>query len=56
MPAGVADSGELRLDRSAFPCALDISMHGAPHAGRRLLAIIKHDGDRLRICFDLEQT
>jgi uncharacterized protein (TIGR03067 family) len=51
----VADSGELRLDQTAFPCALDIVVSDGPHAGKRLLAIIEHDGDRLRICYDVEQ-
>lgn len=50
----VADSGELRLDPAAVPCALDIvGIHG-PHAGKRMLAIIDLDGDRLCVCYDLE--
>jgi uncharacterized protein (TIGR03067 family) len=50
----VVDSGELRLDQTAFPCALDIiGIHG-PHAGKRMLAIIELDGDRLCVCYDLE--
>jgi uncharacterized protein (TIGR03067 family) len=52
----VADSGELRRHQIAFPCALDIVVSHGPHAGKRLLAIIEHDGDRLRICYDLEQS
>jgi uncharacterized protein (TIGR03067 family) len=51
----VVDSGELQLDESAFPCALDIvGIHG-PHAGKRMLAIIELEGDRLRVCYDLER-
>jgi uncharacterized protein (TIGR03067 family) len=53
--AEVVDSGELQLDQAAFPCALDITgLHG-PHAGKRMLAIIELDGDRLCVCYDLEQ-
>lgn len=52
----VVDSGELRLDQDAFPCALDIiGIHG-PHAGKRMLAIIELDGDRLCVCYDLERS
>ncbi len=52
----VVDSGELRLHRGACPCALDIvGIHG-PHAGKRMLAIIEHDGDRLCVCYDLERS
>jgi uncharacterized protein (TIGR03067 family) len=51
----VVDSGELQLDEAAFPCALDIvGLHG-PHAGKRLLAIIELDADRLYVCYDLER-
>jgi uncharacterized protein (TIGR03067 family) len=51
----VVDSGELQLDEAAFPCALDIvGLHG-PHAGRRMLAIIELDADRLCVCYDLER-
>jgi uncharacterized protein (TIGR03067 family) len=51
----VVDSGELRLDEAAFPCALDIvGIHG-PHAGKRMRAIIELDGDRLCVCYDLER-
>jgi uncharacterized protein (TIGR03067 family) len=50
----VVDSGALQLDGAAFPCALDIvGIHG-PHAGKRMLAIIELDGDRLCVCYDLE--
>lgn len=52
----VVDSGELHLHRDAFPCALDIvGIHG-PHAGKRMLAIIELDGDRLCVCYDLERS
>jgi uncharacterized protein (TIGR03067 family) len=51
----VVDGGELRLDEAAFPCALDIVGSHGPHAGKRMLAIIELDGDRLRVCYDLER-
>ncbi|MFI4868031.1 MAG: TIGR03067 domain-containing protein [Steroidobacterales bacterium] len=52
----VVDSGQLRLHRDAFPCALDIvGIHG-PHAGKHMLAIIELDGDRLCVCYDLERS
>ena len=50
----VVDSGELHLDEAADPCALDIVGSHGPHAGKRMLAIITLDGDRLRVCYDLE--
>jgi uncharacterized protein (TIGR03067 family) len=50
----VVDSGELRLDQAANPCALDIVGSRGPHAGKRMLAIIALEGDRLRVCYDLE--
>jgi uncharacterized protein (TIGR03067 family) len=52
----VVDSGELRLDEAAFPLALDLVGRHGPHAGKRLLAIIEVDGDRLCVCYDLERS
>lgn len=52
----VVDSGELHLDQSAFPCALDIVGIRGPYAGKRMLAIIEFDGDRLCVCYDLERS
>lgn len=49
------DEGELRLDETAMPCALDLVGIDGPHAGRCLYAIIEQDGERLRICYDLER-
>jgi uncharacterized protein (TIGR03067 family) len=51
----VVDSGELHLDEGTFPCALDIVGSHGPHAGKRMLAIIELDGDRLCVCYDLER-
>jgi uncharacterized protein (TIGR03067 family) len=50
----VVDSGELHLDEAAVPCALDLLGSHGPHAGKRMLAIITIDGDRLCVCYDLE--
>jgi uncharacterized protein (TIGR03067 family) len=50
----VVDSGELQLDESAEPCALDIVGSHGPHAGKRMRAIIAIEGERLRVCYDLE--
>jgi uncharacterized protein (TIGR03067 family) len=52
----VVDSGELQLDEAACPCALDIVGLSGPNAGRRMLAIIELDGDRLCVCYDLERA
>jgi uncharacterized protein (TIGR03067 family) len=51
----VVDCGELRLDEAAVPCALDIIGLEGPNAGKRMRAIIELDGDRLCVCYDLEQ-
>ncbi|HEY1723852.1 MAG TPA: TIGR03067 domain-containing protein [Steroidobacteraceae bacterium] len=51
----VVDSGELHLHQEAVPCALDIVGSHGPHAGKRMLAIIELDGDRLIVCYDLER-
>jgi uncharacterized protein (TIGR03067 family) len=50
----VVDSGELQLDEAAEPCALDIIGSHGPHAGKRMRAIIALEGERLRVCYDLE--
>ncbi|HEX2789092.1 MAG TPA: TIGR03067 domain-containing protein [Steroidobacteraceae bacterium] len=52
--SAVVDSGALLLDEAAVPCAIDIVGSYGPHAGKRMRAIIELDGDRLRICYDLE--
>jgi uncharacterized protein (TIGR03067 family) len=53
--AQVVDCGELRLDEAVVPCALDIIGLEGPNAGKRMRAIIELDGDRLCVCYDLEQ-
>ena len=52
----VVDCGELRLDEAVMPCALDIIGLEGPNAGKRMRAIIELDGDRLCVCYDLEQS
>ncbi|HEY3809373.1 MAG TPA: TIGR03067 domain-containing protein [Steroidobacteraceae bacterium] len=51
----VVDRGQLELDQASVPCALDIIGIEGPYAGKRMRAIIELDGDRLCICYDLEQ-
>jgi uncharacterized protein (TIGR03067 family) len=53
--AQVVDCGQLRLDEAAVPCALDLIALEGPSAGKRMCAIIELDGDRLCVCYDLEQ-
>jgi uncharacterized protein (TIGR03067 family) len=50
----VVDSGELQLREAADPGALDIIGSHGPHAGKRMRAIIALEGERLRVCYDLE--
>ena len=54
--SNVVDCGELIMDSTAIPCALDIIGREGPNAGRRMRAIIEFDGDRLCICYDLERS
>lgn len=53
--SNVLDRGELRFDGAAVPSRLDIIGVEGPYAGRRMLAIVELDADRLRICYDLER-
>jgi uncharacterized protein (TIGR03067 family) len=53
--AHVVDCGALELDEAAMPCALDLIGLEGPHAGKCMRAIIELDGDRLCVCYDLEQ-
>jgi uncharacterized protein (TIGR03067 family) len=50
----VVDCGELKLNDTAVPCALDIIGLEGPYAGKQMRAIIELDGDRLCVCYDLE--
>jgi uncharacterized protein (TIGR03067 family) len=52
----VVDSGDIRIDRDAVPQAMDIVGLAGPHAGRTMHAIFELDGDRLKVCYDLESA
>jgi uncharacterized protein (TIGR03067 family) len=47
------DKGDLKLDPSAKPKALDITGTEGPNKGKTILAIYERTGDTLRICYDL---
>jgi uncharacterized protein (TIGR03067 family) len=51
----VVDRGEYLIDANARPQAIDICGRTGPHAGRNLLGIFSLDGDRLVVCYDLEE-
>jgi uncharacterized protein (TIGR03067 family) len=50
----IVDRGEIRLDTTATPAAMDIVGLEGPHAGRTLLAIYEISNDLLSICYDME--
>lgn len=50
----VLDSGDYRIDCDAVPLAMDIVGLAGPYAGRTMYAIFELDGDRLKVCYDLE--
>jgi uncharacterized protein (TIGR03067 family) len=50
----VVDRGDIRVDRSVFPPAMDIVGVSGPYAGRTMHAIFEHDGNRLTVCYDLD--
>jgi uncharacterized protein (TIGR03067 family) len=52
----VVDSGDYRVDRDSVPQAMDIVGLAGPHAGRTMHAIFELDGDRLKVCYDLESA
>jgi uncharacterized protein (TIGR03067 family) len=47
------DRGTLKVDASARPKAMDITGTDGPNKGKTFPAIYEHDGDTLRICYDL---
>jgi uncharacterized protein (TIGR03067 family) len=47
------DKGTLHADPAAHPQALDIVGTDGPNKGRTILAIFEHQGDMVRICYDL---
>lgn len=54
--AHVVDSGDYRIDRDCVPQAMDIVGVSGPNAGRTMHAIFELDGDRLKVCYDLESA
>ncbi|MGQ0836919.1 MAG: TIGR03067 domain-containing protein [Gammaproteobacteria bacterium] len=50
----IVDRGDIRIDRSATPPTMDIVGSTGPNAGRTMLAIFELDGDRLKVCYDLD--
>lgn len=51
----IVDSGDFRIDRTTSPKAMDIVGMSGPNAGRTMLAIFELEGDRLTVCYDLEE-
>ena len=51
----VADAGRWQLGLEASPCTLDLEGSEGPNAGRRVLAIVAIDGDRLCMGYDMER-
>jgi uncharacterized protein (TIGR03067 family) len=49
----VVDQGTVKLNSSAKPKEMDITGTDGPNKGKTFLAIYEHDGDTLRICYDL---
>lgn len=52
----VVDAGDYRIDETVRPLAMDIVGISGPNAGRTMLAIVELEGDRLTVCYDLEQS
>jgi uncharacterized protein (TIGR03067 family) len=52
----VVDRGDYRVDDSVFPQAIDIVGISGPYAGRTMFAIYELQGDRLKVCYDLESA
>jgi uncharacterized protein (TIGR03067 family) len=49
----VVDQGTVKLNPSAKPKAMDLTGTDGPNKGKTFLAIYEHDGDTLRVCYDL---
>jgi uncharacterized protein (TIGR03067 family) len=52
----VVDRGDYRVDIDSVPQAMDIVGISGPYAGRTMHAIFELDGDRLKVCYDLESA
>ena len=51
----VVDAGELHVEAGA-PHSVDLNGIEGPAAGKRIQAIFELEGDRLRLCYDLENA
>jgi uncharacterized protein (TIGR03067 family) len=51
----VADAGRWQFGAEASPATLDLEGSEGPNAGRRVLAIVAIDGDRLCVGYDMER-
>jgi uncharacterized protein (TIGR03067 family) len=51
----VVDTGRWELGALGDPRPLDLIGHAGPNAGRRVLAIVALDGDRLCLGYDMER-
>ena len=51
----IVDAGSWELGAFGNPQSLDLVGHAGPNAGRRVLAIIALDGDRLCLGYDMER-
>jgi uncharacterized protein (TIGR03067 family) len=47
------DKGTVKLDPKAKPKAIDITGTEGPNKGKTILAIFEHEGDKLKVCYDL---
>ena len=47
------DRGTLKVNAAADPRQIDITGSEGPNKGKTILAIYQHDGDTLKICYDL---
>jgi len=52
----VVDSGDLHLETAQSAHAVDLVGSAGPAAGKRIQAIFELEGDRLRLCYDLENA
>jgi uncharacterized protein (TIGR03067 family) len=51
----IVDRGALHWDAAACPCTLDLIGEEGPYAGKRMLALIELNAERLCVCYDLER-
>ena len=52
--AGPEDKGTVTTDATKTPKSMDVSGEEGPNKGKTFPAIYEHDGDTLKICYDLE--